>query len=93
MNNKPDCHTEMPERGQQRLTADQKNALINAARTAETMTRQLWRAYYASKYEDRITCGDAIDEARILQYIIRDKIKQLPPSTSFPANMIPDDDQ
>lgn len=90
MNNKPTCHPENPESGQQWLTEEQKTALLDAAIEAERMVRHLWRAYYASKYDDHIITEGAIDEARIYQYIVRNKIKQLPPSTSFPANAIPE---
>lgn len=93
MNNNPDCHPEKPESGQQYLTEEQKTALLDAAIDAEKMARHLWSAYYASKYDDQIITEDAIDEARIYQHIIRHKIKQLPPSTSFPANAIPENEQ
>lgn len=93
MNNKPTCHPEKPESGQQWLTKEQKTALLNAAIEAEKMARQLWRAYYTDQYNDHARTEYAINEARIYQYIIRNKIKQLPPSTDFPANAIPENEQ
>lgn len=93
MNNKPNCHPEKPESGQQRLTEEQISTLLDAATTADTLSHYLWRAYYAAQYKDEAKAEHSIDEARINHYILKNKLAQLPPSTSFPANMLPENEQ
>lgn len=72
------------------MTNEQKTALLDAALAAKTLTHYLWRAYYADQYQDTKKAEDSIDEARIQLFILKKKLEQLPPSTSFPASMIPD---
>lgn len=72
------------------MNNEQKRALLDAANAAETLTHYLWRAHYANQYQDTKKAEYSIDEARIQLFILKKKLEQLPPSTSFPANMIPD---
>lgn len=75
------------------MNNEQKTALLDAAIVAQKLTLSLWRAYYADLYQDTPKAEDSIDEARIQLFILKKKLKQLPPSTSFPENMIPENEQ
>lgn len=92
MNDKSTCHPDTPESGQQKLTEEQVSTLLDAAITADTLRHYLWRAYYAAQYKDKAKAKHSIDEARLNQYILKKKLAQLPPSISFPANAIPEND-
>ena len=90
MNNKPDCHPETPESGQQ---ADFARCQIShlagqLALDANSLARLAWSAHFSAKYNDQQNCLRQLKQARILVRCIQDLLSLLPP-TEDPTNHQP----
>lgn len=86
MNNKPTCHPEKPESGQQIITLEHRRFLIEVVRYAETLIHEAVTARFASQYNDNKRALRALNEARIYAECIMEKLKILPPTVDFPEN-------
>lgn len=86
MNNKPNCHPDTPETGQQTITLEHRLYLAKVARYAETLIFEVYTARFASFYNDDKRALRALNEARIYAECIMEKLKTLPPTIDFPEN-------
>ena len=86
MNNKPDCHPENPESGQQTITLEHRRNLTDVTRYAQTLILEAQTARFASYYNDDKRALRALNEARIYAECIMEKLKILPPTIDFPEN-------
>lgn len=86
MNNKPTCHPENSENGQQAITLEHRRVLIEVVRYAETLIHEAVTARFASYYNDEKRALRALNEARIYAECIIEKLKTLPPTIDYPEN-------
>jgi hypothetical protein len=86
MTNKPTCHPENHENGQQTITLEHRRNLTEVVRYAEILTHEAQTARFASYYNDDKRALRALNEARIYAECIMEKLKTLPPTIDFPEN-------
>lgn len=86
MNNKPTCHPEKPESGQQTITLEHRRYLTEVARYAQTLILEAQTARFASYYNDDKRALRALNEARIYAECIMEKLKTLPPTIDYSEN-------
>lgn len=86
MNNKPTCHPENPESGQQTITLVHRHILIKVVQYAEILIREAQTARLASYYNDNTKALHALNEARTFAECIMEELKTLPPTIDYPEN-------